>query len=340
MKVPITLHDRRLRIVAVLSIIILLAPFVRYAIFLAVSAGNGENIRILSFEKGATPRRIATELEAAGLITSARLFVLHARLRGDAERLQAGEYQFTNAMKPAEILRKLVLGEVYARPFAVPEGYSMYQVAELLEAKRLFSRERFLAAATDPSFLAELGIHGSSVEGYLYPSTYAITRSMGEKDLIRVMVSQFDKVYAAEFSEEARRRGISRHHLVTLASMIEKEAVSPDERPLISSVFHNRLARGMRLQSDPTAVYGVRAFGGTVTRQDVLRNTSHNTYRIAGLPPGPIGNPGRDSLAAALKPASTGYLYFVARKDGTHHFSVSLEEHNAAVRRFLKTPNE
>ncbi|BBA69051.1 endolytic transglycosylase MltG [Geobacter sulfurreducens] len=340
MKVPVTLRDRRLLVVAALIIASILAPLVRYGLFLAVPAGNGENVQILSFEKGATPRRIAGELEAAGLITSARLFVFHARLHGEAERFKAGEYQFSDAMKPAEILRKLVAGEVYAQPFAVPEGYSMYQVAELLEGKGLFSRERFLAAATDPSFLGELGIQGSSVEGYLYPSTYAVTRSMDEKDLIRAMVSQFDKIYGAGFAEEARRRGISRHRVVTLASMIEKEAVSPAERPLISSVFHNRLAKGMRLQSDPTAVYGVRAFGGNVTRQDILRNTSHNTYRIAGLPPGPIGNPGRDALAAALNPAATGYLYFVARRDGTHHFSATLEEHNAAVQRYLKDPTK
>ncbi|AAR33839.1 endolytic transglycosylase MltG [Geobacter sulfurreducens] len=340
MKVSVNLRDRRLLVVAALIIASILAPLVRYGLFLAVPAGNGKNVRILSFEKGATPRRIAGELEAAGLITSARLFVFHARLHGEAERLKAGEYQFSDAMKPAEILHKLVAGEVYAQPFAVPEGYSMYQVAELLEGKGMFSRERFLAAATDPSFLAELGIQSSSVEGYLYPSTYAVSRSMDEKDLIRVMVSQFDKIYAAGFAEEARRRGISRHRVVTLASMIEKEAVSPAERPLISSVFHNRLAKGMRLQSDPTAVYGVRAFGGNVTRQDILRNTSHNTYRIAGLPPGPIGNPGRDALAAALNPAATRYLYFVARKDGTHHFSATLVEHNAAVQRYLKDPTK
>lgn len=338
MNVPVNLRDRRLLVVAALIIASILAPLARYGLFLAVPAGNGKNVRILSFEKGATPRRIAGELEAAGLITSARLFVFHARLHGEAERLKAGEYQFSDVMKPAEILRKLVTGEVYAQPFAVPEGYSMYQVAELLEGKEMFSRERFLAAATDPSFLAELGIQSSSIEGYLYPSTYAVTRSMDEKDLIRAMVSQFEKIYAVGFAEEARRRGISRHQVVTLASMIEKEAVSPAERPLISSVFHNRLAKGMRLQSDPTAVYGVRAFGGNVTRQDILRNTSHNTYRIAGLPPGPIGNPGRDALAAALNPAATGYFYFVARRDGTHHFSATLEEHNEAVRRYLKDP--
>ena len=155
-------------------------------------------------------------------------------------------------------------------------------------------------------------------------------------DFLRMAVGQFNKVYDQKFAVRAKSLGISRNALITLASIIEKEAVVPSERPLIASVFNNRLAMGMPLQSDPTAVYGVRAFAGKVSKQDIMRPSPYNTYMIKGLPPGPIGNPGSDTIEAAIMPASTGYYYFVARKDGTHYFSASLEEHNRAVRKYLR----
>ncbi|WP_298438511.1 endolytic transglycosylase MltG [Geobacter sp.] len=319
-----------------LLLVLLLAPILRFALFLTLPAGNGTNVRIIDLEKGYTPRRIADELERAGIVSSSRLFVIYTRLSGNAGRLQAGEYRFSDAMRPAEILRRMVSGEVYAQRFTVPEGYSIYQVAELLGERRIFDRDAFLRAATDPRLLASLDIDGTSVEGYLFPSTYNVTKKMDEAALIRTMVAHGDKVYAERFAAEARRLGISRRQITILASLIEKEAVSPAERPLISSVFHNRLRKGMRLQSDPTAVYGIRAFGGNVTKQDIERATPYNTYLISGLPPGPIGNPSEGAIEAALHPAQTAYLYFVAKGDGTHHFSATLDEHNAAVRTYLR----
>jgi UPF0755 protein len=149
------------------------------------------------------------------------------------------------------------------------------------------------------------------------------------------MVEKFEKEFAA-LETGVKKGGFSRHEILTLASMIEKEAVTPDEKPLIASVFHNRLRIGMPLQSDPTAIYGVRAFAGKVSRADILRSSPYNTYHIKGLPPGPIGNPGREALRAALHPAESGFLYFVARKNGTHQFSRSLDEHNRAIARYLR----
>jgi UPF0755 protein len=177
---------------------------------------------------------------------------------------------------------------------------------------------------------------GSSVEGYLYPATYNLSRNWNEEQLISQMVAQFEKRYADVASAKGTIDGLSRHQIVTLASLIEKEAVASEEKPLISSVFHNRLRIGMPLQSDPTAVYGVRAFSGKVFKADIERHSPYNTYLIKGLPPGPIGNPGSEALQAALKPANTQYLYFVARQDGTHQFSRSLDEHNRAVTRYLR----
>jgi UPF0755 protein len=307
-----------------------------YLICLFISPGSGAVICDVSFPPGSGIRKLATELKAGRVIRSSWHFVLLTRLRGDAHHLKAGDYRFNDAMTPAVILRKIVAGEVDYRKFTLPEGYSIYQAAELLEQKGYFKKEAFLEKCRDKALLQRLGLHEASVEGYLYPATYNLSRGGGEEQLLEQMVGQFNKNYAAvkEVSQEASR--FSRHEIVTLASIIEKEAVSADEKPLISSVFHNRLRIGMPLQSDPTAVYGVRAFSGKVSKADIQRQSPYNTYLNKGLSPGPIGNPGIDAVTAAMNPAKSDFLYFVARQDGTHQFSKNLADHNRAVARYLK----
>lgn len=297
-------------------------------------AGKGITVKDISFPAGSGIRKLAGQLESAGIIRSSWHFLLASRLKGKAHLLKAGDYRFNDGMTPGEIIRKVAAGEVDFRRFVLPEGYSMYQAAELLEQKGYFRKERFLGACRDRALLARLGIPAGSAEGYLFPATYDLPLSGNEEQLITLMVSTFRRNLAR--LESAGGSGLAGHELVTLASLIEREAVTGEEKPLISSVFHNRLKIGMPLQSDPTAVYGVRAFGGRVTKADILRPSPYNTYLNRGLPPGPIGNPGIDALRAALQPASTGYLYFVARQDGTHHFSRSLQEHNQAVDRYLR----
>ena len=265
--------------------------------------------------QGPNPEKIRPVLEERKIITSAGLFVLYARLRGDEARLKAGYYRFSDAMKPAEILRRMVAGEVYEQRFAVPEGYSVYQVAELLDGRRLFDREAFLKECFSRPLLRELGINGKSVEGYLYPSTYDIKPNMTAADLIRLMAGQFKKVYSREFAGLAQGSRLSQREIITLASMIEKEAVRPEEKPLIASVFYNRLARRMPLQSDPTSVYGVRAFSGNISKQDISHATPFNTYRISGLPPRPDRQPRQRAIDAALRPAATRYLYLRGEKE-------------------------
>jgi UPF0755 protein len=330
---PKKYHITALKVV----IVLLLALLAHFGLFLATAPGTGKNLQQFDFGQGQSLKKIAFVLEERKVITSARMFVLYARLHGDDARVKAGYYQFSDGMTPTEILLRMVAGEVYVHRFAVPEGYSVYQIAELLAGRHLFDRDHFLRACFSSPLLRELGIKGKSVEGYLYPSTYDITPNMTAADLIRRMVEQFDKVYARDFAEPAKAAPMSKAEIITLASMIEKEAVRPEERPLIASVFRNRLQRGMPLQSDPTALYGVRAFAGNISKQDIARTTPYNTYLIGGLPPGPIGNPGSGAIDAALKPAATGYLYFVAKKDGTHFFSTTLVEHNSAVRKYLKS---
>ena len=307
-----------------------------YLLCLFSSPGNGSVVRDVSFPPGSGIRKLADELKAGGVIRSSWHFVLLTRLRGQAHRLKAGEYRFNDGMTPTQILYKLATGDVDYRKFSLPEGYSIYQAAELLEQKGYFKKEDFLEKCRDTALLSRLGVNLQSVEGYLYPATYNLSRGASQEQLIAQMVARFEKKYAEMSKSGGAVVAMSRHEIVTLASLIEKEAVSPEEKPLISSVFHNRLRIGMPLQSDPTAVYGVRAFSGKVTKADIQHTSPYNTYLNSGLPPGPIGNPGSDAIQAAMNPSRTDYIYFVARQDGTHQFSRTLDEHNRAVERYLR----
>lgn len=318
--------------------IFLISLIIWYLYCLFTPPGSGNVVHDISFPPGSGIRTLAQQLKKEKIIRSSRHFVLVARLRGSTQQLKAGEYRLNDGMTPDQILHKLVSGDVDYRKFTLPEGYSIYQAAELLEQKGYFKKAAFLAKCRDSAALKQFGITGMSTEGYLYPATYNLSRTEREEQLIEQMIKQFDRKYAElpVTAAESTGKTFDRRQIVTLASMIEKEAVSPEEKPLISSVFHNRLKIGMPLQSDPTAVYGVRAFSGTVSKSDILRPSPYNTYLIKGLPPGPIGNPGVGALQAAQHPSKTEYLYFVARQDGTHQFSRTLEEHNRAVVKYLR----
>jgi UPF0755 protein len=352
MPMPQELKDRFLRFVLRIStytgkirpwVGVLLATLVflvlslsSYFHFLVTPYGNGHLVKVFDFSSGYTMKKISEELAASRIIRNATFFSLYARLERADEKIQAGTYRFSDGMPPLEILAKLVNGDVFEVRFVVPEGYSIFQIAELLDKRKIFPKRSFLRQCFNRSLLNELGIPAKSIEGFLAPRTYTIKPTTDAAALIREMVSQFQSTYDLKYADQARSLGLSELEVLTLASMIEKEAVVPAERPLIASVFFNRLKKDMPLQSDPTSVYGIRAFAGKISKQDILRDTPYNTYRIKGLPPGPIGNPGEDSLEAVLFPAQTPYLYFVARKDGTHQFSTTLDEHNRAVEKYLQ----
>lgn len=295
-------------------------------------------MEIVELGRGRPLSALAVDLEKRGIVVNARLFTLYARLMGGDSRVKAGTYRFDNGMRPGEILSKMLTGEIYQRLFALPEGYSSHQAAEMLEKRGIFSKEQFLAACRDRGLLAELGIDASSAEGYLLPGSYNILPGRSEREVVREMVKRQQALLNGGLNGRGKARGLSERDLLTLASMVEKEAVLPAEKPLIAAVFHNRLRLGMRLQSDPTALYGVRAFAGKVSREDILRQTPYNTYLIPALPPGPIGNPGQEAIEAVLNPPAVPYLYFVGRGDGSHQFSSDLTSHNAAVNRYLKSP--
>lgn len=318
-----------------LLLCLLLVFFFGWYLYLVQPAGDGKRVYGLTVPKGAGFVQVARDLERQGIVRSALHFRLVGRLKGLDRQMQPGDYRLNSAMTPVEILEKMASGVSDARKFVVPEGYSIYQLAELLEKQGLFGGKEFLAVCKDKQVLQHFDLRAKSVEGYLFPGTYLIGFQLDVRGLVMEMVREF-RHRIISLQGQLDQSGLSLHQVVTLASMVEKEAVVADEKPLIASVFRNRLKIGMPLQSDPTAIYGVRAFGGTVTRQDLKRKSPYNTYHVRGLPPGPIGNPGIEAITAVLQPARTDYLYFVARKDGTHQFSRTLQEHNQGVRQFLK----
>jgi UPF0755 protein len=326
----------RKQLIAALLILILI-PAGRFGAFLMFPAGSGTRLELVELGRGGSLRALAVDLESRGIISSARLFMLYARLKGGDARVKAGTYQFSDGMRPGEILAQMVSGEIFQRLFALPEGYSSYQVAEMLEKRGIFGKEQFLKACQDPKLLAELGIRAQSAEGYLFPGSYNILPGKTEQEVVREMVLRQQELIDKGLSRKGSSSGLSTHQILTLASMVEKEAVLPAEKPLIAAVFLNRLRLGMRLQSDPTALYGVRAFAGKVSRADILRPSPYNTYLIPGLPPGPIGNPGKESIEAVLNPPTVPYIFFVARGDGSHQFTSDLPSHNGAVRKYLKS---
>jgi UPF0755 protein len=277
---------------------------------------------------------VARRLQDAGVVRSASGFKLLAWLRGDARRIKAGPYDFGGPATPGRVLDRLVAGDVRRQRLTIPEGFSLREIAARIEAEGIGRAETFLQLARDPGFIASLGIASPTLEGYLYPDTYLFDSGTPEDRIIRAMVRQFENRLAPDLVEGAAKAGLDPHQLVTLASIVQKEAGSRAEMPVIAAVFHNRLRLNMPLQADPTVIYGVADYNGTITRKHLLTPTPYNTYRMTGLPPGPIACPGEDALRAAAFPAESDYLFFVASGDGTHTFSRTLGEHNRAVQRY------
>jgi len=274
---------------------------------------------------------ICDRLDEAGLVKNRWLFHLYVYLKGQERHLGSGEYLLSSSMTPHDLLGKLVRGEVMDYRVSFPEGFTVEQMAARLENRRLADAAVFMAAARDREFLRSLGIDGKTAEGFLFPDTYRFTRSMSERDIIRAMVEEFHEKLTLPMKRRIADVGMTLVKFVTLASIVEKESGVEEEKALIAAVFLNRLKKRMRLQSDPTVIYGLDDFDGNLTREHLETKNPYNTYRIKGLPPGPICNPGLSSMEAVLFPADVNYLYFVSRNDGTHHFSSDLKSHNEAV---------
>ena len=297
-------------------------------------AGTAATEKLFSIAPGQGLRKIANGLQQEGLVGDALRFTILARLSGQDKLIKAGEYALAATMTPHEILDQMVAGRVHLYRLTIPEGFNLQQISAAVAVAGLASEADFLATARDPQTAEALNIPGKTVEGYLFPDTYYFPRETNCTAIITTMVRRFETAFTPEWHQRAEALGLSVHQVVTLASIIEKETGVPEERPLIASVFHNRLRKGMRLETDPTVIYGITDFDGNLTRKHLRTMTPYNTYRIKGLPPGPIASPGRAALEAALYPADTDYLFFVARRDGTHQFSNTLGEHQKAVRKY------
>jgi UPF0755 protein len=294
---------------------------------------------VFEVEPGKGFNTVATELEQRGLIRNAQFFSLYARLVGDRSKLKVGEYLFRTDMKPREVLDTLISGKSLARSFTVSEGLSTYEIADVFQKQGFGTADEFLRLTRDPELIKSLlgpNENATSLEGYLFPETYMLTKFTDTKTLVSNMVRRFLHVYNEVIA--LKQSSMNRTEIVTLASIIEKETGAPEERPIISSVFHNRLAKGMRLQTDPTVIYGKALHLGkiviNITKADLMTPTPYNTYTINGMPPGPIANPGREALMAAVDPAKTEYLFFVSQNDGHHVFTTSYENHVQAVQKF------
>ena len=302
-------------------------------LLLAAPAGTRAGRVEVRIPAGSDLRQIARALEQSGVLASPQAFLLAARIGGFERRLRPGDYRFESGQTLPALLKALLEGRGRSAGVTIPEGWRLEQIAERLAAAGLCGREPFLAAAHDPALLRELGIAAPSAEGFLFPETYSFPLPAEPADIIRAMHRQFAKVWS-ELSAEAPPTNLTPLQAVTLASIVERETAAPGERALVAAVFLNRLRIGMPLQADPTVIYGIAGFDGNLRRRDLTAPNPYNTYVIRGLPPGPIAGPGRSSLEAVLRPAAVDYLYFVARADGTHQFSRTLQEHNQAVRRF------
>jgi UPF0755 protein len=283
---------------------------------------------------GSNPQSMGRVLADAGVIENVTAFRIAVWLQGAGRRLQAGEYRFDTPMTPRAVVDKIARGDVFLRPVTFREGLTIRQMAAIFEEKGFGGANEFVAAASKAAPIRDLDPQARDLEGYLFPDTYTLPRRTTADDLVARMVSRFAKALTPETRQQAAARGLSVRELVTLASLVEKETARADERPLVAAVYANRLKVGMGMQCDPTVIYALERAGrytGNLTRADLQFDSPYNTYRYAGLPPGPIAAPGQASLEAAANPAAVPYLYFVSRNDGSHAFATTLDEHNRNV---------
>lgn len=289
--------------------------------------------------KGASFTTIAKIFKEKGIIRNETLFIIIGKIYGIERKARAGYYLFKKEMTVLDVIKKLLEGKITEYTVTIIEGDSLYEIADKLGNINPEFKEQLFVLAYNKDFLKSLRIDAPSLEGYLFPDTYNIPKGLELEEIVKLMVKRFWEVYDERLIEKTKKIGWTINEVVTLASIIEKEAKLDEEKPLISAVYHNRLKIGMPLQADPTAIYGIKRYKDGVTKRDLQNKTPYNTYLIKGLPPGPIASPGLKSILAALSPAKVSYLYFVARGDGSHEFSVDYRRHIANINQ-LKSKKE
>lgn len=314
------------------GVLLLCLTYFAIELLLPLPIGN-KNIEV-EIPKGATFRQAVEIFSKERLMRDKNLFLFIGRVSGLDRRIRAGYYSIYGSIRPLDILKMLKNGQIIEYEITVLEGDSLREIAKKLSEKGIINIEDFIQLSSDKDFLALYEIDAPTFEGYLFPDTYKIPKGMNPGDAIGMMINKMREIYSGELGVRATELGFSVREVLTLASIIEKEAKTDEERHIISAVFHNRLRKGIPLQADPTAIYGIKSSGEKITTKDLKRKTPYNTYVIKGLPPGPIASPGIKSIIAALYPADVPYIYFVSNNDGSHQFSVTAGEHRTAVKAY------
>jgi UPF0755 protein len=333
---------RKLALAFIFAFVIIVGSAVFFGVFMWVRAtdayrGYSETELYVQVPQGAGTAEIGRALTEAGIVRDKLTFRAALYWTGASRKLKAGEYRFDRPMSAVDVVEKMARGDVYTRRITIPEGQTIQEMAKIYEMQGFGPARDFVDAAHDVSLISDLDSKATDLEGYLYPETYALPRGSKPSVLIQMMVTRFKAVFDEGLRRQAEAHGMSVHDAVTLASLVEKETAKAEERPLVAAVYRNRLKIGMGMQADPTVVYALQKAGrydGNIHHDDLQFDSPYNTYRYAGLPPGPIASPGKPSLEAAVAPADAPYLYFVSRNDGSHVFSATLDEHNRNVQRY------
>mgnify|MGYP001824196315 CR=1 FL=1 len=329
------LNQRKIILACLLVVFALLASYGGMFLAFANRPQAPAKPVVILVKPGMAFSTVANKLHQEKVIADLFLFRVLAKLTGAEDDIKAGEYAFNLPATPGVVLDRLVAGDVRRYKLTIPEGFNLAEIAARINAAGIASPEEFLELATDPDFLAAQKIEAQSLEGYLFPETYTYVSGTPLKSLLTSMIEQFRQRLSSEVIAGAAAHGLDEYQLVTLASIVQKEAGNNDEMPLIAAVFLNRLQRRIPLQADPTVIYGLgNDFDGNITRAHLRMPTPYNTYTMLGLPAGPITSPGELALQAVAFPADVKYLYFVAKGDGTHVFSYNLKDHNKAVRKY------
>ena len=300
--------------------------------------GASHPVQIVDIPPGIAFSHVSHLLHQKGLLGPEWFFQVLGRVQQVDRKIIPGEYELHAGMRPTVLLAKLVKGEVYQHSVTIPEGYNIVQIADILDQKGLADKEEILRLSRDRTFIASMDVKASTLEGYLFPDTYRFARYTPPESIVRTFISRFHEMVTPEIYAQAKSMGMTLQEVLTLASVIEKETGLAKERALVSGVFHNRLRRNIPLQSDPTVIYALEYFDGNIRKADLSVNSPYNTYKVRGLPPGPIANPGLAAIQAALYPTPSDFVYFVSRNDGSHKFSATLAEHNKAVDKYQRRP--
>jgi len=322
------------RFVFIFLFLIMGAGFFQAYLYIQKAPSSEEIYKTIEIKTGATFLDVTAQLKQEALILSPVSFRLLGKITQNESKIKPGEYRLHTAMRASTLLDKLVRGDILTHRIVIPEGTSSREIGDILENAAILDAASFYKAAHDEIIVKKLGFDTLSLEGYLFPDTYYFAKDTPPEKILEQMTAQFRAVYDDSFVSKAEALGMTQKEVVTLASIIEKETGAASERATISGVFHNRLKRKMRLQSDPTVIFSLPDFDGDIRRKDLMYDSPYNTYRVKGLPPGPISNPGRESIYAALNPADVDYIFFVSKNNGEHQFSKTLREHNQAVRKY------